>query len=200
MMLANRSLCIIGVGLIGGSVAKALRARDMCGHVVGAGRVREHLERALELGVIDAFETDLARAVANADIVILAVPLGAMADVMETIRESLPEDAVITDVGSAKGTVVEDARRCLGGHVGNFVPGHPIAGTEKSGVEAAFAGLFEGRRVILTPTEDDARELAELFRTHEPAAMVDLHDNPNDIEIALGGAEPHHSVVAVWWA
>lgn len=145
-------LCIVGVGLIGGSLARDLRRLGAVGEVVGASRCREHLARARELGIVDRYHTDLARAVAGADVVVVAVPLGAMAAVFSALRDGLAAGAVVTDVGSAKGSVLAAAREAFGEVPPWLVPGHPIAGTERSGVEAAEDGLFEGRRVILTPT------------------------------------------------
>jgi prephenate dehydrogenase len=148
-----RRLAIIGVGLIGGSLARALRAAGEVGEVVGCGRTLPNLERALELGVIDRFTRDPAEAVRGADMVFLAVPLGGMARVLEAIRPHLPADAVVTDGGSVKGSVVQDAQRVFGSVPPFLVPGHPIAGTEHSGVEASFPELYRQRRVILTPLD-----------------------------------------------
>lgn len=143
-------LTVIGVGLIGGSLARALRAAGVVNTIVGSGRGEANLARAQELGVIDRYELDPAAAVAEADVVVVGVPLGAMRPVFEAIAPTLRQDAILTDVGSAKACVVEDARAVFG-HWPNFVPGHPIAGTERSGVDASFAELFQRRRVILTP-------------------------------------------------
>lgn len=148
-----RKLAIIGVGLIGGSMARALREEGMVQEVVGCGRGKANLEKAVELGVIDHYTHEIAAAVQGADFVVLAVPLGAMQDSFKSMQGHLADDVVITDVGSVKGSVVEDARRVFGEVPGFFVPGHPIAGTERSGVEAAFAELFRNRRVILTPLD-----------------------------------------------
>jgi prephenate dehydrogenase len=157
-------LCIFGVGLIGGSLAKDLKRKDLCGQVVGCSRKRGNLERARELGIIDAFDLDPAKAVEGADMVVLAVPLGAMAGVMTAMRPGLGSEAVITDVGSAKGSVLEAVTSVFGAVPGNFVPAHPIAGTEHSGVEAAVEGLFEGHRVILTPVEQTRPEATRRVR------------------------------------
>jgi prephenate dehydrogenase len=146
-------LCIIGVGLIGGSLARALREAGFCKQVVGSGRNPDHLQQAVDLGVIDRFDTDPARAIAGADMVLVAVPLGAMESVFSAIRGHLADNAVLTDAGSAKGRVIEAVRHAFGSVPGNFVPGHPIAGTEQSGVAASFAGLYRDRRVILTPAK-----------------------------------------------
>jgi prephenate dehydrogenase len=164
------SLCIIGVGLIGGSWARALRGAGACGEIVGCGRNAGQLARAVELGVIDRFETDPARAVRGAQVVVLGVPLGSMRSVLGAIRPALADGAIITDVGSAKGSVVADAKAVFGHVPPQFVPGHPIAGTEKSGVEASFAELFEGRRVILTPLPDTAPQALATVRSLWEAA------------------------------
>jgi prephenate dehydrogenase len=146
-----RRLAVIGVGLIGGSLARALRAAGCVGEVVGCGRSAANLERALELGVIDRWSHDPAQAVAGADLVFVAVPLGTMGQVFGAIRDALAPDAVVTDGGSVKGSVVLDARAAFGEVPPRLVPGHPIAGTERSGVDASFPELYQGRRVILTP-------------------------------------------------
>jgi prephenate dehydrogenase len=144
-------LAIIGVGLIGGSLARALRRAGAVHEVVGCGRSLGNLQRAVELGVIDRYSQDPAEAVAGADLVFLAVPLGAMAATFAAIRDHLAPAAILTDGGSVKGSVVEDARQVFGQPPPRFVPGHPIAGTEQSGVDASFAELYRNRRVILTP-------------------------------------------------
>lgn len=152
-------LTVIGVGLIGGSLARALRAAGLVGEVVGCGRSAANLKRAVELGVIDRYSHDPGEAVEGADLVFLAVPLGAMRESFAALRGHLRADAVVTDGGSVKGSVVADARAVFGEIPARLVPGHPIAGTEHSGVEASFAELYRGRRVILTPlpeTDPDA--------------------------------------------
>jgi len=149
-----RRLAVIGVGLIGGSLARALRAAGCVGEVVGCGRSAANLDRALELGVIDRWSHDPAQAVAGADLVFVAVPLGTMGQVFGAIRDALAPDAVVTDGGSVKGSVVLDARAAFGQVPPRLVPGHPIAGTERSGVDASFPELYQGRRVILTPLEE----------------------------------------------
>jgi prephenate dehydrogenase len=146
-----RRLAVIGVGLIGGSLARALRAAGAVGEVIGCGRSAANLERAAELGVLDRWTQDPASAVVGADLVFLAVPLGTMGQVFSAIRNTLAPDAVVTDGGSVKGSVVADARAAFGRIPPGLVPGHPIAGTERSGVDASFAELYRGRRVILTP-------------------------------------------------
>ena len=144
-------LCVVGVGLIGGSLARDLRALGLVGEVVGTSRRESSLARSLALQVIDRYELDLSRAVAGADLVVVAVPMGAMAAVLRGMSRHLGSGTVITDVGSAKQSVIADATRVLGPALARFVPGHPIAGTEHSGVEASQTGLFRARRVIITP-------------------------------------------------
>lgn len=160
-----RRLCVIGVGLIGGSLARALRAAGEVEEIVGASRNAAHLQTAVELGVIDRFETDLSAAVTGADMVFVSVPLGAMHAVFEAIKGSLDTAAVVTDAGSAKGSVVEDVRSVFASVPAWFVPGHPIAGTEESGVDASFAELYRGRRVILTPLPETRVEATLRVRT-----------------------------------
>ncbi len=147
-------LCIVGVGLIGGSLARALRVAKAARNIVGHSRNPAHLQRAVALGVIDRAEASLADAVRGADMVVLAVPVGAMSTLLKEIASQLAPRAVITDVGSVKGAVVDVARTALGKRFPAFVPGHPIAGTEKSGVEASFVELYKGQRVVLTPEAD----------------------------------------------
>lgn len=160
-----RRLCIIGVGLIGGSLARALRRAGQVDEVIGCGRGLVNLERAVELGVIDRFETDPAQAVVGADMVLLAVPLGAMEQVMASIAPTLEPGCIVTDGGSAKASVVQAARSQLGSALPRFVPGHPIAGTENSGVDASFPDLYRGRKVILTPLDETDPEALASVRT-----------------------------------
>ncbi len=156
-------LAILGVGLIGGSLARALRAAGAVGEVAGCGRSQANLRKALELGVIDHAEASAADAVRGADMVVLALPVGSMASTFAQIAPHLGPRTVVTDVGSVKGSIVNAARAALGAHFVQFVPAHPIAGTEKSGVTASFAGLFQGRRVVLTPLpETDTSAIAQV--------------------------------------
>ncbi|MCC6301470.1 MAG: prephenate dehydrogenase/arogenate dehydrogenase family protein [Gammaproteobacteria bacterium] len=187
-------LTIIGVGLIGGSLARALRREHPALEVVGCGRQLPNLRRALELGVIDRYETDPARAVQDADMVVVAVPVGSIETVFAAIAGHLAPEAVVTDVGSTKGNVVTAAYRRLGERLGSFVPGHPIAGTERSGVEAAFAELFEGCRVILTPLPETDRAAVERVRAlwRETGARVSEMDvRHHDAVLAATSHLPH---------
>jgi prephenate dehydrogenase len=162
-MQAIKRLAIIGVGLIGGSLARALRAQNRVGEVIGCGRDEQNLRRAVELGVIDRYTFDPAVAAAHADVVVVAVTLGATRDVLARLAPTLGAQAIVTDVGSTKQSVIEAARATLGAHFPRFVPGHPIAGGERSGVAAAIPTLYARHRVILTPTADT-----------DPAALIQI--------------------------
>lgn len=189
-----KHLSIIGVGLIGGSLALALKQAGYCRRITGVGRNAGRLQDAVTAGVIDDFETDFAKGVAGADMVLVAVPLNSFADVFEKIRGHLKAGAVLTDAGSAKGSVVDDARQVFGKVPANFVPGHPIAGTEKSGFEAAFAELFQRRRVILTPVaETDVGAVARVRTMWEAAgAIVEFTDvAQHDRVLAATSHLPH---------
>ncbi|MEA3302490.1 MAG: prephenate dehydrogenase/arogenate dehydrogenase family protein [Pseudomonadota bacterium] len=146
-----KRLAVIGVGLIGGSYARALRAAGQVEEIIGCGRSRENLEQAVELGVIDSYSHDIGEAVEGADLIFLAVPLGAIRSTFEAMKGHLADNVIITDAGSVKGSVIRDCEAVFGAMLPNFVPGHPIAGTERNGVEASFAELYQNRRVILTP-------------------------------------------------
>ena len=167
-------LAIIGVGLIGGSLARALRAQGSVGEIVGYGRTLENLSEAVRLGVIDGAENSASAAVRGSDMVVVAVPIGSMGQVLEEIRDALSPTAVVTDVGSVKAPVVTDARAALGTRFRDFVPGHPIAGTERSGVTASFAELFARRRVILTPNPDTDLAAVAQVRAMWTAAGADV--------------------------
>jgi len=156
-------LVIIGVGLIGGSLAMALREAGAVKEIVGLGRSRENLEAARTLGIIDRIETDLASAVKDADVVVLAVPVAAMQPTLAQLSTCLSPHTIITDVGSTKRDIVAYARQHLPEHLNRFIPGHPIAGAEKSGAAAAFADLFQGRNVVVTPLpENDAQAVSRI--------------------------------------
>ncbi len=144
-------LVVIGVGLIGGSAALALRAAGMVGHVTGVGRSQANLDDALRLGIIDEATGDYARALAAADVVLVATPVAQMPAVFAGIAPHLQPAAIVTDAGSTKQDVIAAARAALGTKFAQFVPAHPISGTEHAGAAAAFPELFRGRRVVLAP-------------------------------------------------
>jgi len=186
-------VAIIGVGLIGGSLGLTLKAAGHAGEIVGVDREAGRLAQARDLGAIDRGETDAVTGVDGADIVVLAVPMGAMRAVLEAIAPGVGPATVVTDVGSVKGSVVADARSILG-HVRRFVPGHPIAGTEHSGVAAAFATLFRGRRVILTPTAEVDTDAVAVVRDlwGRAGALVETLDvTEHDRLLAATSHLPH---------
>jgi len=162
--LRINKLVVIGVGLIGGSFALALKKARMVNEVVGVGRSRKNLQLALKLGVIDKAETDAARAVADADLVLVGAPVGQMPGIFARIAPALPKHAVVTDAGSTKQDVIAAARRHLGAHFAQFVPAHPIAGTEHSGAGAAFPELFRDRNLILLPQKETKAAAVRLVR------------------------------------
>jgi prephenate dehydrogenase len=156
-------LAVVGVGLIGGSLALALKEAGAVGHVAGIGRGLPNLETAKRLGVVDSFTQDLAEGVADADVIFLATPVQALGAVAEEAMPYLKTGAIITDGGSVKRAVINAIEPHLRDDV-QFVPGHPIAGTENSGAEAAFATLYHDRRCILTPTENTDTEALDRMR------------------------------------
>jgi prephenate dehydrogenase len=157
-------LVVVGVGLIGASFALALKGAGAVRQVVGVGRSRANLERALAAGAIDETAPDPASAVDGADFVLVATPVAAMAEAFASLATRLPPDAVITDGGSTKRSVIAAARGALGARIDQYVPAHPIAGSDESGAAAATAGLYRGREVILTPLEGTPPERIERVR------------------------------------
>ena len=151
-----KRLCIIGTGLIGGSIARAARAQGLCHEIVAFGREknRPNLQLAKELGVVDQFYTDIAAALENADLVIIATPVGSMQSIFELIKPYWNANTLYSDAGSTKGSVVAAVQSVFGWVPNNFVPAHPIAGAERSGVDASNAELFKNRRLIITPLND----------------------------------------------
>ncbi len=178
MPLINR-LAIIGVGLIGGSLALALRRQGMVGEVVGIGRGEANLRRGVELGVIDRYSLDPCEGVRGADLIFIATPVCTIAGIIARIAPFLSPGAIVTDGGSVKEEIVAASEPLMPSGT-FFVGGHPIAGTEHSGVEAAFADLYENRRCILTPTpQTDPTALALVSRIWEAAGsqvvLMDVH-------------------------
>ncbi len=182
MMPLIKRLAIVGVGLIGGSLARILREKGEVGEVVGIGRGKANLERAVELGVIDRYSHDPAEGVAGADMVFIATPVCTIAGIVAEIAPFLALGCIVTDGGSVKEEIVSACEPLMpaGCH---FVGGHPIAGTERSGVDASFSTLYQGRRCIITPTSTtDKAALEKVVRMWEIAGsdlvMMDVakHD------------------------
>jgi prephenate dehydrogenase len=151
-------VAVIGVGLIGGSFALALKQAKVATHVIGVGRSAANLKTALERGIIDSTAPDPARAAQGADLVLISTPVAQFAAVLKNLAGNLDVKTLITDGGSTKRDVIAAARKALGKRIAQFVPAHPIAGAEKSGAPAASAELFRGRRVVLTPLKENSRQ------------------------------------------
>jgi len=193
-MARIEKLVIVGVGLIGGSFALALKEAGAVGRAVGVGRGSRNIRRALDLKIIDAAGALDKATFADADLALLAVPVGQMQRVMRAIAPLLGGRTVVTDAGSTKEDVVGLARRELKGALSRFVPGHPIAGTEKSGAESAFAALYRGRRVVLTPlagTELRALALVRSAWERCGASVSELKAREHDAVLAAVSHLPH---------
>ncbi len=187
-------LSIIGVGLIGGSLARALRKAKLVNRVSGCNRNEDTLKKAVELDVIDDYSLNIEEAMTGADVVVIGTPLATTERLLPQIAGFLKQDAVLTDVGSAKGSVVNAARQAMGEKFPRFIPGHPIAGTEKSGVEASFAELFIDHRVILTPvkeTDDKSHKLITDMWQAVGADVINLDVKHHDEVLAATSHLPH---------
>ena len=184
---------IIGPGLIGSSIARAARAQGAVGSIVTSSRSPETRQRVSELGIADKVVATNAEAVTGADLVIVCVPVGVCGAVAKEIAPHLKAGAIVSDVGSVKGSIVRDMAPHLPDNV-HFVPAHPVAGTEHSGPEAGFAELFEDRWCILTPTEGTDREsvdrLAEFWRLLGANVEIMTPDH-HDLVLAVTSHLPH---------
>ncbi len=190
-MAGLHKLLVCGVGLIGGSFALALKAAGDIEEVVGIGRSRATLDEAVRLGVIDRRAEDWNDALADADLVLLAMPVGQMEAVMLEIAPRLSARTLVTDGGSTKRDVVAAAYRALGHKVAQFVPGHPIAGAEKSGVAAAAADLYQGRRVVLTPLPENAPDAVARVRAAWEACGAEVSELAPDAHDRTFAAVSH---------
>jgi len=155
-MISGKNVCftrtaIIGVGLIGASVALALHETGLSRSIIGCGRKEENLRRAKERGIIDDYRMDAAAAVDGADLVVLATPVGMLSTIAAVMRTALKKNALITDVGSVKGALVSELESLMPDGV-HYIGSHPIAGSDKSGIDEARGNLFSGARCIVTPT------------------------------------------------
>ncbi len=188
------NLLVIGTGLIGGSLALALKRAGAVDRVTGFGRRPEHLAEAVTLGVIDDYTDDPTAAAARADVVFLGVPVGAMGGVLSAVAPAVRPEAVVTDGGSTKVGPIESAREALGMRFSRFVPGHPIAGSERSGVAAARADLFDDHRVLLTPckgTDRDAVERVTRMWRHCGAVVEQMDATDHDRILGMTSHLPH---------
>jgi prephenate dehydrogenase len=150
-MIRFERVAVIGVGLIGGSFALALKSAQACGEVVGIGRSAANLNLAKDRGIVDS----ISREIGDADLVLVASPVAQFPKILAAIAPQLKPSAIVTDAGSTKRDVVAAARAALGARISQFVPAHPIAGAEKSGAAAATADLFKGKRVVLAPLQEN---------------------------------------------
>jgi prephenate dehydrogenase len=182
-----KKLVIFGVGLIGGSVALALKKNHPALHVVGVGRNPQHLQTALDLGMINEATTDIADALNAADMVLIAAPVAQTPAILNAIKPHLSSHTVVTDAGSTKGDVLTSARQILGAQFKQFIGGHPIAGAEKSGAAAAKADLFENKNVVLTPTPETPAWVQD--------AVTDLWKNCG-AKVSSMPAEQHDEIFA----
>jgi prephenate dehydrogenase len=187
--LALNKVAVVGVGLIGGSFALALRRAHPDVRVLGVDRDAGNLDEAIRRGVID--EVADANAIGDVDLILLAVPVRQMRALLEVIAPNLGEQTVITDAGSTKQSVIAQARAVLGGRVGQFVPGHPIAGREHSGVAAAASELFEGKNVVLTPPVECAPAAVERVRSAWRACGANVLEMPAETHDAVFAAVSH---------
>ena len=187
-------LAIVGCGLMGGSVALALRRAGLVRHIAGYSRSPASSRRAVELGVIDEACVSAAEAARGAEVVLLSVPVASTLEVLESIRTALAPAALCMDVGSTKRDVVTAARTALGADVAGFVPAHPIAGKERAGVEAADADLYRDRRVILTPlaeTDSERTRRARMLWEAMGAVVIDMSPEEHDRAFAAVSHLPH---------
>jgi prephenate dehydrogenase len=163
-----KKIAIFGVGLIGGSFALALKQAHAVGHVAGVGRSAASLVRAQELGIIDSIASSVEDAVAGADLVLVAAPVAQTGAILGAIKPYLAAGTVVTDAGSTKSDVIAAARAALGEKIAQFVPGHPIAGRESNGPEAAIPDLYVGKKAVLAPlpenAETDVERVAQAWR------------------------------------
>ena len=189
-----RRLAVVGVGLLGGSVAKAARAHRLTDEVVGVGRDRARLEAALADGTLDRITADVAEGVRDADFVVLAAPVRAIAELLERAWDALAPDAIVTDVGSSKAAIVRTAESLGRRQLRTFVGSHPMAGSEKSGYAVSRADLFQGALVVVTPTDTSppaALKTVTSFWEHLGARVTLLDPETHDAAVAAISHLPH---------
>lgn len=192
--LTNKKIVIIGLGLIGGSVARGLSALKLGGELVAVGRNEATLRQAQEDGSISAYSTDIAQGCTGADIVLIAVPSLAVGSVLEALKPVWTDDMVVTDAASVKGAVVESLGQVFEKPPAGFVPGHPIAGSEHSGYSASREGLFQDKKVILTPlaeSDPDAVALTRALWEILGAEVLEMDVEHHDAVLAATSHLPH---------
>ncbi|HZP87131.1 MAG TPA: prephenate dehydrogenase/arogenate dehydrogenase family protein [Burkholderiales bacterium] len=192
--IAIKTLAVFGVGLIGASFALALKRAGQVGRVIGVGRSRANLERALARGAIDEIAADARTALSHADLVLVAVPVQQTERVLSEIAPWIAPDAIVTDAGSTKQDVVAAARRAMGEAIDRFVPAHPIAGAESSGADAAIASLYENRLVVITPLAQNKATSVDRVRAVWQACgarVVQMQPKRHDEILAAVSHLPH---------
>jgi cyclohexadieny/prephenate dehydrogenase len=186
-------VALLGIGLIGSSLAHVLRRRGLASHIAGHARSRRTRDKAVELGLVDSIHDDAAGAVGGADLVMICVPVGAYAEIAAAIAPALAKGAIVSDVGSVKQAVIRDLGPYIPEGV-HLVPGHPVAGTEHSGPESGFPELFQGRWCILTPppgTDEQAVDrVAELWRRVGSQVEI-MEPGHHDRVLAITSHLPH---------
>ena len=190
-----RRLAIVGVGLLGGSLAKAARARGVASEIVGVGRDLGRLEPAHRDGVLDRITTNLAEGVSDADVVVLAAPVITILALLESIAKIVGPDTIVTDVGSTKGAIVAAADQLSRTHPLRFVGSHPMAGSEQSGYAHARVDLFQGATVIVTPSDNcepsSAKRIVGLWEGVGAGRVVTLDPDAHDRAVAAISHLPH---------
>jgi cyclohexadieny/prephenate dehydrogenase len=187
------TVAIIGMGLIGSSIARAVREKGVAGRIVAADRSSEVTARVAELGIADVALTDAAEAVRDADLVVICAPVGVNGVIAESIATHLKPDAILSDVGSVKGAVVKAVQPHVPQGV-HFVPAHPVAGTEHSGPDAGFASLFSGKWCILTPPDGaDSAAVAKVRAFWEALGSLveEMTPEHHDLVLAVTSHIPH---------
>ena len=184
-------ITIIGVGLIGGSLAKAIKATKLANIVCGYGRDQSRLEKAKKGNIIDELSTDMAEAIKDADIVVIATPVGTFKQILKEIEPFISDQVIITDVGSTKTNIIKIVNEVLAKKSKCFVPAHPIAGKEKSGFEVSVPDLFEDKKVIITPLENNAPESTKIIHDMWSAVGADVDFMSSESHDELLGMTSH---------
>ena len=197
-MVEIRKLLIIGVGMIGGSLAIALRKAGVVQEVVGAGRTEKNLKRAVELDVIDRYTLNFEDEVSGSDVIVIATPVLTMESVFQRLASTEYHNSIITDVGSVKKHIVDLAEQYLDSSFRNFVPAHPIAGREHVGVEAATDGLFKGKKTIVTPTEKVSGEAVEKIKNMWTVAGTSVEEMEVEFHDKILSASSHLPHIAAF--
>ncbi|MEE8382911.1 MAG: prephenate dehydrogenase/arogenate dehydrogenase family protein [Thermodesulfobacteriota bacterium] len=193
MSVLFERMAIVGVGLIGGSLAKAVKEKKLVGEILGVGRSEERLESARKLGIIDRYSGRINDILGEADLVVVAGPVGVIVDLIREMIPFLKKGTIITDVGSVKKKIVKEVEAFIPGSL-YFVGGHPIAGTENSGFEASFSTLFEGRKCIITPvstTDSHALERVKELWTQVGSVVACMDSEEHDEVFAAVSHLPH---------